>query len=259
MDRPRLLVVLAHPDDETFICGGALASFAAAGGQVHLVCATRGEHGRRLGVPPFANRESLPELREQELRAACRALGITDLSFMGLRDKCLEFEEEDALAAQVARYVRRLRPDGMLTFHERRGGHPDHCSIGRAATTAWRRCGDAAWHPEHAAEGLAACTPPRLYRLAGRELARDPGRHGCVAEQITAVDVSPVADRKLAAFRAHRSQTGLDRALWTEEDATLQARFRGVEYFEQAAPPFAAGEDGLMGLSLRAAGGGEAP
>ncbi len=257
--RPCLLVVLAHPDDETFLCGGALAAFAAAGGRVRLVCATRGEHGRRLGVPPFANRESLPELREQELRSACAALGIEELHFMGLRDKCLEFEDEDGLAAEVARYVRRLRPDGMLTFHERRGGHTDHCSIGRAATTAWRRAGDASWHPEHAAAGLAAYAPRQLYWLAGRELARDPQRHGLRPEQITAVDVSPVADRKLAAFRAHRSQTGLDRSLWTGDESSLQARFRGMEYFEQAATPFAAGEDGLLGLSLRAAPGGDAP
>ena len=256
---PCLLVVLAHPDDETFLCGGALAAFAAAGGRAHLVCATRGEHGRRLGVPPFANRESLPELREQELRSACAALGIAELHFMGLRDKCLEFEDEDDLAAQVALHVRRLRPDGMLTFHERRGGHTDHCSIGRAAATAWRRAGDAAWHPEHAAQGLTAYAPPRLYRLASRELARDPRRHGLQPEQITAVDVSPVAERKLAAFRAHRSQTGLDRSLWTDEESTLQGRFRGVEYFEQVAPPFVAGEDGLLGLSLRAAPGGDAP
>lgn len=58
---------------------------------ITYLCATRGEMGRRLGLPPIATRESLPVLREGELREACRTLGISDLRLMGLRDKTLDY------------------------------------------------------------------------------------------------------------------------------------------------------------------------
>jgi LmbE family N-acetylglucosaminyl deacetylase len=214
-------VALAHPDDETFICG---------------------EHGRRLGRPPFATRESLPDVREAELRAACAALGIEGLHLLGLRDKCLEFEDPDALAARVGAFIRRLRPDAVLTFHERRGGHPDHCAIGRAAEIAWRRSGDPSWHPELG----PPFQPPRLYFLAGRDVFEHPDRHGTVPEAKTVVDCAPVAEALLAAHRAHRSQTELDAGLW--DDAAAPARFRGRrEIYQQAAPPFVPEERGLLG------------
>lgn len=244
MERPRLLVALAHPDDETFICGGGLAAFAAAGGRVDLVCATRGEHGRRLGRPPFATRETLPDVREAELRAACAALGIEGLHLLGLRDKCLEFEDLDSLAAAVARHIRALRPAAVLTFHERRGGHTDHCAIGRAAELAWLRAGDASWHPELGPPHVA----PRLYFLAGRDVFEHPERHGTVPEARTELACPGVAERLLAAHRAHRSQTELDAGLWGD-DAAAVARFRGRrETYQQAAAPFTPGERGLLGL-----------
>ena len=244
----RLLVVLAHPDDETFICGGGLASFALAGGTIDLVCATRGEHGRRLGKPPFATRESLPVLREGETRAACAALGITGLHFLGLRDKCLEFEDLDRLAAAVAGPMRRLAPDGVLTFHERRGGHSDHCTIGRAATLAWERAGDRDWHPEQLRDDVQARQPPRLYWLAGRDVAEHPDRHGTVPEAFTTVTCAAVGRQQMEAHRAHRTQTQLDAGLW-EDDAQVQARFaRHREVYQQANAPFQAGEEGLLGL-----------
>lgn len=254
---PTLLVALAHPDDETFICGGGLAAFAAAGGHVHLVCATRGEQGRRLGDPPYTSREGLPIEREAELREACRALGIEGLALLGLRDKCLEFEDEDALAARVALHIRRVRPQAVLTFHERRGGHSDHCTIGRAATLAWERAHDPAWHPEQLTGGVSAYHTPRLYFLAGGELARKPEAHGLVPAQFTAVPCAAVARAKMLAFRAHRTQTEMDRDLWDADEAKVVARFaKGVEYFQQAGAPFVAGEQGLLGL-LPAAGTAE--
>ncbi|MBI4283555.1 MAG: PIG-L family deacetylase [Chloroflexi bacterium] len=81
-DRRRgLLACLAHPDDETFGCGGSLARCAAEGIQVHLVCATLGEVGE-ISDPSLASRETLPQVREEELRCACRALGIAELHLL---------------------------------------------------------------------------------------------------------------------------------------------------------------------------------
>jgi len=245
----RLLIVLAHPDDETFICGGGVASFCAAGGEAILVCATRGEHGRRLGKPPYATRETLPLLREAELRQACAMLGIADLILLGLRDKCLEYEDPDGLAARVAVHIRQLRPQGVLTFHAQRGGHSDHCTIGRAATLAWERSGDPAWHPEQLGGGRAAFQPPRLYFLAGGDMVQHPEKHGVVPEQMTTVSCRMVAERKMRAFRAHRTQTQLDGGLWDADEAKVIERFAGgKEHFQQANAPFSAGEQGLLGL-----------
>ncbi len=249
MPGKRLLIVLAHPDDETFICGGGVAAFCAAGGEAILACATRGEHGRRLGKPPYATRETLPAIREAELRQACSTLGIANLILLGLRDKCLEYEDPDALAARVAVHIRRLRPDGVLTFHERRGGHTDHCAIGRAATRAWERSGDAAWHPEQLTEGTQAFQPPRLYFLAGGDVAAHPDKHGVVPEQLTTVCCRPVAERKMRAHRAHRTQTQLDSKLWNADEAGVIERFAaGREHFQQANAPFCPGEQGLLGM-----------
>lgn len=238
MAAKRLLVALAHPDDETFICGGGVASFCAAGGEAILLCATCGEHGRRLGKPPYATRETLPVLREAELREACGALGINDLLLLGLRDKCLEFEDIDALAGRVALQIRRLRPDGVLTFHEKRGGHTDHCTIGRAATLAWERSGDASWHPEQLGSDVSAFQAPRLYFLAGGDMVEHPEKHGVVAEQMTTVACRPVAERKMRAHRAHRTQTQLDAWLWDDDDAKVIERFAGgKEHFQQVNAP----------------------
>ncbi len=58
----KLLAVFAHPDDETFICGGTLARYAKLGVEITLLCATKGAMGRRMGTPPFVNRETMPRL-----------------------------------------------------------------------------------------------------------------------------------------------------------------------------------------------------
>src|SRR4051794_32756751 len=105
-----ILVVLAHPDDETFICGGTLAKLGHEGHRVVLVCATKGEMGRRMGVPPTETRESIPIVREQELRNACRALKIEDLRFLGIRDKLLEIHPFDVVKQMVLEHLLEVKP-----------------------------------------------------------------------------------------------------------------------------------------------------
>lgn len=207
----QVLVVLAHPDDESFIIGGTLARLALAGSSVRLVCATRGEMGRRLGTPPVATRETLPVLREQELRAACAALGVGELHFMGLRDKTVDYYDPSDLAERLRPFFVEGRPDLVITFDEKRGGHSDHCAIGRAATLAYHRWAapDAGlFHPVWAPEGAAA------KGLAAVKVDGDAAR------------------RKLAAFRAHRTQSELMDWLW--DDRAALKRLTGVEYFRQA-------------------------
>lgn len=228
MNNKRILVVLAHPDDETFICGGILARYAKDGCKITLVCATKGEMGRRVGTPPSLTRETLPILREQELQEACEALGIEDLRFLGLRDKTVEFVDEEWLIGEIVTVIRELQPEAVLTFHELYGGHPDHCAIGKAATAAYHLAGKSDYSPADAPQ-QQAYEPRHLYFIAFGAVKQHPERFGLRPDQITEVDVSSCAEEKMRAFRAHRSQTELDRGLW-DSDKKVIGRFRGKEY-----------------------------
>lgn len=210
----KILVVLAHPDDETFICGGTLAKYAAEGAEITLVTATRGEMGRRMGNPPYLNRETMGAAREQELREACDCLGIRHLHFLDIRDKTVEFIDEESLTARIEEFIDRMKPDVILTFNERWGGHPDHCAIGKVTRKAYRRSG---------AKGS-------LYYISFGSMMADPERYGYSIKDVVKIDVSDHLTAKLAAFRAHRCQSEIDEWVWLPDEQAL-ARFGNVEYF----------------------------
>jgi len=214
--KKRIVVVLAHPDDETFICGGTIARWASEGHRVVLVCATKGEMGRRLGVPVTATRETLPQLREQELREACAALGIAQLHFLGLRDKSLEIMPEGDLQKRVLYWLKKEQADQVVTFHERLGGHPDHCAIGKAATAAFEN-----WRQERA--------EAELYFITWENVANRPGSYGFSRDQVERVDVAAQAPAKLAAFRAHRTQSQMNDWLYRSDREGI-SHLSGPEY-----------------------------
>ena len=228
-----LLAAFAHPDDETFICGGALARAAAEGHTVVLVCATRGEMGRRLGVPPTATRETLAGLREAELRAACAALGVRALRLLGYRDKTLEIQPQEALADAVLAQLEVFSPDVVLTFDERLGGHPDHCAIGAATRRAF------AAYRELRPDGGA-----RLCAVAWAGMAERPRQYGLAAGQVAAVDVSAHLPAKLAAFRAHRTQSQMNARLWGDDDESMR-QLAATEYCIQYQQPYRRGDSAL--------------
>jgi LmbE family N-acetylglucosaminyl deacetylase len=153
-EQKTILAVLAHPDDESFGMGGTLALYARRGVAVHLVCATRGEVGE---VEPqmLEGFESIGDLREHELRCAAEHLGLSGVHFLGYRDSGMvgspENEHPEALAAapidevaaKVTGYIRRLRPQVVLTFDPIGGyRHPDHIAIQRATVEAFHAAGD---------------------------------------------------------------------------------------------------------------------
>jgi len=81
----RVLSVLAHPDDESFLCAATLAQFVAGGAAVCVVSATRGEVGE-IAEGVDATPDNLGEVRARELRNAMRELGVDDVQFLGYRD-----------------------------------------------------------------------------------------------------------------------------------------------------------------------------
>lgn len=183
-----ILVVLPHPDDETFGCGGTIALHTAAGTPVTYVCGTLGEMGRNMGRPFFANRETLRSVREKELRDACEALGIRDLRMLGLRDKTVEFEDIEVLSNRILEIILELRPSLIITHYPGYGVHPDHNALARATVRA--------------VEKLPIAERPPIYAMA---ITRE--RFKQLGQPDVEIDIQSVSDKKMEAIRAHRSQS----------------------------------------------------
>ncbi len=194
----QVLVVFPHPDDEAFGVSGTIASYIERGTPVTYACLTLGEMGRNLGNPPFATRESLPKIRKKELQDAANALGITDLRMLGLRDKTVEFEDDDVLTKKITTLIHELTPSLIITFYPGYSVHPDHEATARAVVRA--------------VEALPVKDKPKLQCVAFS--------NNCVAElgePDIIHDITPVQDKKIAAMKAHRSQTEAMLADWAEK------------------------------------------
>ena len=259
-----LLAVFAHPDDETFGTGGTLALYASRGVAVHVLCATRGEVGE---VEPemLKGYASVAELREAELRCAAQHLGLAGVQFLGYRDSGMSGSPDnhhpqalvrapvEQVAAAVTVWIRRLRPQVVITFDPAGGyHHPDHIAIHHATVRAFA---DAS-NPSVRAEGLPPFQPEKLYfstfprrslrvllpvlRLLGRGTRFGKNRDIDLAEIAkedfpvhTRINIRPVAERKRLASACHASQQmpirGFTRVwMWMSE---------GGETFMRSYPP----------------------
>lgn len=183
-----VLVVFPHPDDESFGAAGAITLHTQAGTPVTYLCGTLGEMGRNMGKPFFATRETLAQVRERELYDACAVLGIADLRRMHLRDKTIEFEDQQALAARIAGVIEEVQPTLMITHYPGHGVHPDHNALGAAAIRA---------------VGMIA----RERRPVIHAHAITANREEALGPPDVVLDLTDVFAVKLAAIRAHRSQS----------------------------------------------------
>ena len=141
MQTPRLMAVLAHPDDESLGVGGTLAKYASEGVEVFLVTATRGDNGRYRGLrpddPEHPGPSVLANIRETELRAAASALGLREVSLLDFRDQRLDRADPHEAVAAIVQHIRRVRPQVVVTFGpEGAYGHPDHVAISQFTTAA---------------------------------------------------------------------------------------------------------------------------
>ncbi|MBO1005323.1 bacillithiol biosynthesis deacetylase BshB2 [Pseudogracilibacillus auburnensis] len=184
----QVLIVLPHPDDEAFGMSGTISKYIKEGTPVTYACLTLGEMARSLGNPPFATRESLPKIRKAELQAAARAMGLTDLRFMGYRDKTLEFENDEKLANMVFGLLEELNPSLVISFYPGYSVHPDHEATARAVVRAVRR--------------LPKDQRPTLHCVA---FAKNHEEEIGPADVVN--DVSKLWEQKIATLKAHHSQT----------------------------------------------------
>ncbi len=237
---PTLVAIFAHPDDESFGCGGTLARYAWSGARVHLICATGGEEGS-TDPEHLEGYASLAERRRAELHCAAQALGLSSVTMLGYRDsgmpgspanrhpEALAAQPLDAVTARVTHEIRRLRPQVVITFDPIGGyRHPDHIAIQQAAVAAFHAAGD----PARYSDGLPAHQPQKLYFLTfSRRLlrvlvrlmplfGRDPRRFGRNQDIDLAaladiefpvharIDVLPMLEAREAAGACHISQGG---------------------------------------------------
>ena len=147
-----LLVVMAHPDDESIGCGGLILRHTRAGIPVHLICATYGEAGW-TGKPIGARREDLAEIRAAELEEAAGALGLSGVELWDYPDGGVAASNQQEITQRIWEEVTRRRPRAVAGWGpDGVYGHPDHIAMGA--------CTDAA---------VAAMTEgerPALYHLA---------------------------------------------------------------------------------------------
>jgi LmbE family N-acetylglucosaminyl deacetylase len=132
-----LLGVWAHPDDESYLSAALMHRVVSIGGRVVVVTATRGEQGGA-----GADRHTLAELRERELRAAMSILGVTDVRFLGYADGECSSVDDDAATAVLTDIINEIQPDLIVTFGpDGITGHPDHLAVSRWTTIAERASG----------------------------------------------------------------------------------------------------------------------
>ena len=221
---PVLLAVFAHPDDETFRCGGLLALLAGRGVEVNVLTATRGEAGS-CGEPQLCSAEELAEVRERELRCACNVLGIRPPIFLDYPDgKLSEVDEEEAVA-RIKAVTGEMCPQILLTWPaDGLSGHPDHKAVSRRTSVVF----------EEMAKDEEA--PIALYHLAvPRSVAAELNLselHAIPDEKVSlTVDVMPVWEQKRTAIRCHRTQAGGSPILAAPEEK--QRIFFGKEHFRR--------------------------
>lgn len=183
-----VLVIFPHPDDEAFGVSGTIAVHTERKTPVTYACLTLGEMGRNLGNPPFATRESLPDIRKAELQKAAEAIGIQDLRMMGLRDKTLEFEEDQKMMDLITDLITELNPSLIISFYPGYSVHPDHEATARAVVRAVR-----AMEPDKR---------PKLHCVAFANNTLEE-----IGEADIRYDIQHVYEKKMNAMKAHISQT----------------------------------------------------
>jgi len=183
-----ILVVLAHPDDESFGMGGTLAKYADLGAQVILLCATRGEAGIK-GVRP----EKAGQIRELELKQAANNLKIK-VFFLDYVDGALSQLDTNDFAERISIWIDAVDPGLIISFGpDGVSGHPDHVAVSKSVT----------WAVEHYFPEINL-----LYLVAS-----EATKFGCGviesthdSRQLISVDISDFKLVKVKAIQSHKSQ-----------------------------------------------------
>jgi LmbE family N-acetylglucosaminyl deacetylase len=221
----KLLCVVAHPDDECYAFGGALALAADHGVETMVICLTDGQAASNRG--DSTSPEDLGRIRREEFAASCKILGVTHHELLDYQDAQLEFANFSEAAAKLVERIRRFRPNVVLTFGGDGGmnTHPDHTCVSALSTAAFHWSAQAKRFPELGPVHKAQ----RLYYVTTNFFLPDRPSPMPAPWTVT-LDIRAVKQRKLEAFRAHTSQRPL-----MEKFESLFDKFGAVEFYTLAA------------------------
>ena len=239
----KLMCVIAHPDDECFGFGGALALAADRGIETYVVCLTDGQAGSYRGDATTG--EELGKMRREEFAASCEMLGITRHELLDYHDGKLEFVDFSNAAGRLVKRMRQFQPDVVITFGGDGGlnTHADHMIVSMLTTAAFHWSGQAKRYPQLG----EAKGPQRLYYLTTNFFL--PGRREPKPMPWTVtLDIRSVQERKAEAFRQHTSQAPL-----VEQTKELFKKYGTEEFYTLAATkepqPAQLGTDLFQGLA----------
>jgi len=254
----RMLLVHAHPDDETINNGATMAMYAALGAEVTLITCTRGEEGEVL-VPELAHlaskqSDTLGEHRIVELANAMKSLGIKDHRFLGegevvFRDSGMMGTDQNSNASvfwqadiesasdSLVRVIDEVKPHVMVTYDEIGGyGHPDHIQAHKVAMRASEK---SKWQIKK----IYWNTLPKSVIAEGIEKLKGTGTDFFGAESVedlpfaaedslvtTVIDGNKYVDAKMEAMKAHRTQIALDGPFFALSN-NLGLQVWGNEYY----------------------------
>jgi N-acetyl-1-D-myo-inositol-2-amino-2-deoxy-alpha-D-glucopyranoside deacetylase len=269
----RIVLVHAHPDDETINNGTTMARYVAEGVHVTLLTCTLGEEGEILepGLEHLAadREDTLGLHRIGELAEAMKLLGVTDQRFLGgpgrLRDSgmmglptndrpdCFWQADVDEVAAYVVEVLREIRPQVLVTYDENGNyGHPDHIQAHRVAMRGYELAADASYRPDLGEPWQVTkvywIAVPLSFLQAGIDALRKAGDTSffgdvtdaadlglAVPDELvtTVLDGTEYVEAKLAAMRAHATQISVDGPFFALSN-TLGPQAWGVECYRLA-------------------------
>ncbi len=257
-----VMLVHAHPDDETFSTGGTIGLYHERGVRVVNVTCTGGEEGEivdsELATPE--NFASLSTIRQAELQMADEILGVTDQEYLGYCDSgmagtasnanpsCFHQATLDESTERLVRLMRRYHPQVVVTYDEKGSyGHPDHIKAHLITVAAFAAAGNGSRYPEAG----VPWQPSKLYYVGqprqrmlefwrarqarGEKTPLDnpdfnPEARGIDDATVTTqLDVRPFVSNKVAALRVHRTQVKTDSPFFQNDD--LSREYFGAEFF----------------------------
>lgn len=166
-DSLRLLLVFAHPDDESMGMGGTLAKYAAEGVETYLVCASRGEKGWCGPEEQNPGPDVLAKIRTRELENAVQELNMKGLYFLDYIDGEVDQADQTEAIGKLVTHIRRVMPQVVVTFPpDGNYGHPDHIAVGQFTSAAVVCAADASYQDS---ENFAPHRVSKLYYMVDSE------------------------------------------------------------------------------------------
>lgn len=196
--KQRIMVILAHPDDPEFFCGGTLACWVHSGHEIIYCLLTQGDKGANdISI----NIDDLKIIRQKEQKAAAAIIGVNTIIFLNNEDGFIERNNNSI--CDVVRLIRKYRPEIVITCdptnyfpRDNYFNHPDHRVAGEIVVNAiFPACGNPFYFPELLKEGNTPYTPREVWL----SLTLQPN---------TIIDVTEYWSQKLTALHEHRSQIG---------------------------------------------------